>query len=437
MGRAITIVAALAIAVATLTPAAVQANPGNYDPRCRMCGPLTGVDLIGNLLLFVPLGVGLAIAGARRRTAVRIGAAFSLVVELLQLIVVPGRDPALTDLVANTLGTFVGVVVGGHWRTLIFPAQRASDRLALASGAAYLAVVMAVCWALGPSLPEGSWYLERGIGTRLRPSGQVLDARASNEPIIGDTMTSVPSVRRELLSGARVSVSAAVAPGPAQSTSLMQIITPSLDNIITIDRRGDDAAFFSRMRASDVRLQRVGVQLPGFFASSNGDTVRLAGARVGPRLEIAGERGGRASANALLLTPALGWALFVPVRAGLAGSAPDAGIAWTIALLLPFSYWAARSARLRAGAAARTPWHLTRLAVLGAGLGLVPLVMQIAPGRWWEWGAGLVGLVVGDLIVGALAAVAATRTDRGAHDYLSPASPPSAHVDRSASPSDR
>ena len=85
MGRAISIVAALAIAVATLTPAAVQANPGNYDPRCRMCGPLTGVDLLGNFLLFAPLGIGLAIAGVRRRTAVWLGAALSLVVEVLQL----------------------------------------------------------------------------------------------------------------------------------------------------------------------------------------------------------------------------------------------------------------------------------------------------------------------------------------------------------------
>ena len=74
-------VAMLAIAVATLMPAAVQANPGNYDPRCRMCGPLTGIDLLGNLLLFAPLGIGLAIAGVRRRTAVWLGTGLSLVVD--------------------------------------------------------------------------------------------------------------------------------------------------------------------------------------------------------------------------------------------------------------------------------------------------------------------------------------------------------------------
>jgi hypothetical protein len=259
----------------------------------------------------------------------------------------------------------------------------------------------------------------------------VIDARASNEPIVGDTMTSVPTVRRELLAGGRVSVTAAVAPGPAQATSLMQIISPSLDNIITIDRRGDDAAFFSRTRASALRLQRVGVRLPGFFASSIGDTVRLSGARVGPRLEISGERNGRSSVNALLLTPATGWAVFLPARGGLAGSAAFAGVAWTIALLLPFAYWAAWSARRHASASPRTAWHLTRVAVLVAAIGVIPLAMEIAPGRWWEWVAGLVALLIGDRIVAALG------TDRSGRDYLSPASPPPASVDRSASSSDR
>jgi hypothetical protein len=424
-------VAMLAIAVATLTPAAVRANLGTYDPRCPMCGPLTGIDLVGNLLLFAPLGIGLAIAGVRRRTAVWLGAGLSLVLELLQLTVVPGRDPALTDLVANTLGTFAGAVVGAHWRALLFPSRRASDRLSVASAGAYLAVIAGLCWALGPSLPEGSWYLERGIGTRLRPSGRVIDARASNEPVVGDTMTSVPSVRRDLLSGARVSVTAAVAPGPGQATSLIQIITPSLDNVITIDRRGDDAAFFSRMRASALRLQRVGVKLPAFFASSIGDTVRLSGARVGPRLEISGARNGRSSANALLLTPAMGWALFVPVPAGLAGPLPYAGVAWTIALLLPFAYWAAWSARHAAGAAPRTTWHLTRVVVVVAAVGVIPLATQIAPGRWWEWGAGLVALLIGDRIVAAMS------TDGSGRDYLSPAAPSPPSIDRSASSSDR
>jgi hypothetical protein len=244
-------------------------------------------------------------------------------------------------------------------------------------------------------------------------------------------MTSVPSVRRDLLSGRRVSVTAAVAPGAAQSTNLLQILTPSLDNVVTLDRHGDDAAFFSRMRARDVHLQRLGVRLPGFFAASMGDTVRLSGGRVGPRLEISGERKGRSSANALLLTPAIGWALFVPVRAGLTDSAPYAGAVWTIVLLLPFAYWAAWSARRDTGAGARTRWHLTRLVVLVTSMGLIPLAMRIAPSRWWEWASGLAALLIGD----RLAAAAGTR--RSADDYLSSPSRAPASGDRPAPSSDR
>jgi VanZ family protein len=399
VGLAIGVVAALAIAVATLMPAAIQPNPGNYDPRCRMCGPLTGVDVIGNILLFLPLGVGLAVAGLTRKAAVRAGAIMSVAIELLQLTVVPGRDPSLIDVASNTLGTFVGVVVGGQWRTLLWPSARASVALAAGAAATYIAIMAAVSWALGPGLPEGSWYLERGIGTPLRPSGRVVDARASREPIIGDTMTNVATVRRELLAGEPVSVTAAIAVGPAQSTSLLQIISPALDNILTIDRRGDDAAFFPRMRASDVRLQRVGVRLPGFFAASTGDTVHLSGRRVGARIEISGQRNGRSAANALLLTPGVGWALFVPVRAGLTTVPIVPGVAWLIVILVPFAYWAACAARRTSNA---TTWGLTRVVIVAVGAGLVPLAAALAPSRWWEWVAALAALLIGHALASGL-----------------------------------
>ncbi|HUQ79934.1 MAG TPA: VanZ family protein [Gemmatimonadaceae bacterium] len=393
VGLGIAVVAAIVIAVATLMPRVPAAHPGNYDPRCRICGPMTGVDLVGNVLLFMPLGAGLAIAGFTRRRAVQAGALASVAIELLQLAVIPGRDPSLVDVLANTLGTLGGVLIGAHWRTLVSPSRQASTVLAAASGAAYIAMIAAVSWALGPGLPEGPWYLERGIGTRLKPSGQVLDARASSEPMVGDTMTNVPTVRRDLLAGKPVTVTAAIAPGPSQATSFIQILDTSLDNIVTIDRRGDDAAFFSRLRGGSLRLQRIGVRLPGFFATSVGDTVTLSGARVGPRLEIAGERNGRASSITLLLTPGVGWALFVSFRGGLVTGTMLSDIAWTILLLLPFAYWSGRAARLTSP----LRWHLTRLGVACAGIGLVPLVFRIGPSHWWEWLGAMVALLAGHL----------------------------------------
>ena len=144
VGLGIAVVTAIVIAIATLMPGVPAANPGNYDPRCRICGPMTGVDLVGNLLLFIPLGAGLAVAGITRRRTVQAGALASVAIELLQLTVIPGRDPSLVDVFANTLGTLAGALVGAHWRTLVFPDRHASPLLAVASGTAYVAMIALV-----------------------------------------------------------------------------------------------------------------------------------------------------------------------------------------------------------------------------------------------------------------------------------------------------
>src|SRR5690349_4715229 len=120
-------------------PAVPAASPGNYDPRCRICGPVTGVDIIGNILLFVPLGVGLAVAGLARKRTVQVGALASVAIELLQLAVIPGRDPSLVDVIANTVGTLAGAFVGARWRMLVFPDRHTSRSLTVWSGAAFVA----------------------------------------------------------------------------------------------------------------------------------------------------------------------------------------------------------------------------------------------------------------------------------------------------------
>ena len=86
--------------MATLTPA-----PG--DPVgsrvCLICGANGGVDAILNVLLFVPFGAGLALAGVRFRWAILVVILLSACVETAQLFI-PGRDTSLGDLATNTIG---------------------------------------------------------------------------------------------------------------------------------------------------------------------------------------------------------------------------------------------------------------------------------------------------------------------------------------------
>jgi glycopeptide antibiotics resistance protein len=88
-----------------------------------------------NMLLFVPFGFALSqIFGSRRRTllklltlAVLAGAALSYSIEILQLYM-PTRDSAWDDVLANTLGSLVGMAIGLISGQLIFGKLSAWER---------------------------------------------------------------------------------------------------------------------------------------------------------------------------------------------------------------------------------------------------------------------------------------------------------------------
>ena len=71
----------------------------------------TVLEFLANVALFAPLGVLLILAWRRIPpwTAVVVGCAASVVIELVQL-AIPSRYSTLSDVIANTLGTAVGVL---------------------------------------------------------------------------------------------------------------------------------------------------------------------------------------------------------------------------------------------------------------------------------------------------------------------------------------
>ncbi len=107
--------AALLVGSATLWP---TDNPGSTATFCIVCGDLGGVDFVLNVVLFMPLGVGLRWLLGRWSLAALAGFGVTLLVETLQWRLIRGRDASLGDVLANTLGTIVGVwiaVEGPRW----------------------------------------------------------------------------------------------------------------------------------------------------------------------------------------------------------------------------------------------------------------------------------------------------------------------------------
>jgi VanZ like family len=113
IGRLLAVVGLLFIAAATLTPLPQQSAAAAATPLwCLVCGEDGGVDVLNNILLFVPLGLGLRLMRLRTSHVVLLAASVSLAIELLQLIVITGRDASLSDLLTNTLGSWTGALGG-------------------------------------------------------------------------------------------------------------------------------------------------------------------------------------------------------------------------------------------------------------------------------------------------------------------------------------
>ena len=92
------------------------------------------VEFVANILMFVPLGLLTALALHRRWwwTLLFLGTAFSAVIELCQLLLLPGRYSEVRDIVSNSIGFLIGAGVAVLLRLLI--AHR--DRLVIAEARA-------------------------------------------------------------------------------------------------------------------------------------------------------------------------------------------------------------------------------------------------------------------------------------------------------------
>ncbi len=101
LARAALAASALVIAALTLTPSSVPSTSAPFF--CLTCGAWLQ-DGLDNVLLFAPFGAALAALGLRRGGPVVVAAATSFAIEFAQYSALPGRDAALTDLIANTVG---------------------------------------------------------------------------------------------------------------------------------------------------------------------------------------------------------------------------------------------------------------------------------------------------------------------------------------------
>jgi hypothetical protein len=403
VGRILSIVSAAAIAIATLTPSGETRIPGSL---CLICGEVGGTDAVLNVLLYLPLGLGLAMSGVRPRRALFGMIAMTATIELLQWAAIPGRDGALGDVLTNSIGGALGFLLGQHLRAILFPTYSTARWLAAVWLCVWVGTQTIASYAFHPSPTDAKYY-----GQLLRPLGDgevAYPGRVLRATLAGDVLPDWD------LHDSHKAYLALAATGGA-SIAVQLVAERAIDGRAPIARVLDDhqqeefmlmalpgKLFFSvRTGAADLRLRPLTFSMPT-PARALPDTQHVH-ARYGPPYALLGEkwRGGSADRR-FRVTPASAWRLVTPVYTYADGSplANAEDTAWLFLLLAPAGYWLTWGMRARV-----TPRRMSTPIIIGSAAALVglgfatgPLWFHMAVPSWWEILGATGGLVAGALV---------------------------------------
>lgn len=395
VGIRIAVLAWLAMAALTLMPHPEQVAQAAATPvTCLLCGQFGTVDVFLNVLLFLPLGLGLALAGFSARRTVALCALTTLLIELLQMKAVPGRDASLSDLLSNTLGGAVGAFLAGRWRMFLQPTREQARHLALAWGLILIATWAGTAWALGLALPTGSrWYggwapefdnFQRFLGRPLliTAGGQaLLPGPTLDQHQVEDAINADPVLR----------FSAVLAAPPRGLAPIGAIVDGTHEEVMLVGQDGSDLVFRARMRAAILRLRAPEAFLPGGLAGGPGDTATASGGISGAAFELTATVNGHTLARRTPLNASWGWMLVSPAEARLTRLAAVTTAAWIAGLLGILAYWS-----LAAGGKGIAVVATTALLLLVG----IPHAAGFDPAGASDWLAALAGVGLGAVAAG-------------------------------------
>lgn len=385
----------IAVAVVTLTPTAADEQISFW---CLKCGERPAVDLLLNILLFVPLGVGLGLYGVHSRRAVFLALFCTCVIEALQLFVVPGRHASFRDILANFAGALTGYLLSRHWPILVSPSHSAARILATVAASLWLITQAFTAWAMVITPPPAPWwgqlqpshdrypavFTDRILGLSVGS----IQIRNSDQLPSGDT----DAIRKQLLAGASLRVVVANVDATRAEAPIAIISAGPVHDVVWWAQDGLDGIFSVAVRGTLLGLRTPSVRIANVVPNLRGDTVVLTGSYRSGRYELQAESRSGIRHRELRASPSWGWAFLLPFPLYAFGSTVIGLTAlYLAAVWCVLGYWNARSA----GAAnAIVPVAGMTLAIL-LGLGVAPVLFALPVAHWTEWLATIVGGAAG------------------------------------------
>jgi VanZ family protein len=299
-GLALSMTGLAAIAWLTLRP-----NPASLVVGPAPCCAAT--DLLFNVLLYLPLGAGLALLGIRPGSAVAAGGLLSAGIELAQRAWVPGRFASPYDVATNLAGCALGVLIVASWD------RRAAWWPFLAPP---LAVTVVLGWFLGgylaqPAIPgpapwRAEWAPESPGVAAFR--GQILDVRLQGTPIGAGPVANLSVLRARLAASRKVDFSATLVTGVAsakRSRLLEVVVGEGTVPFLVLDQEGGTLLAYQRTGLSWVGLRGPWLELEDALPLAAGDTVRVQLEATRRHLRLVADHAGAERESVLRLSPEL------------------------------------------------------------------------------------------------------------------------------------
>jgi hypothetical protein len=404
-GLVITIASLIAIGFATLMPELQAATESHF---CLVCGPLGGVSAILNVFLFVPLGIGLYLAGFPVKHALLGMLVLSVLIEAAQLLVIPGRNATIGDVITNTIGGALGFAVGRYAFTLLRPSPRGGLALTLGWSAVWLLTQTLSAFGFSPAIPTSEYYGEIAptLGHHEPFRGQVVRA-SIGDVVVPDTRFPDSRSVRELLLGGAIVTTTFVPAGPTGGIApIVRLADDSRREILLLAQNGSDLVFGVRTGAAVLRLRPPVFAAPDFVPAllrpENGSTAEeiTVGARYAARGVSISANGRTGHDLRIPITASLGWTMLLPFQWFIEGTRFElvATWVWIACLLFPIGYWGGGVVRLPrvhnpariwvAGAAGA-------IVLLSLGLIVLPEAFAMTAAPVSDWLAALTGMLVG------------------------------------------
>jgi hypothetical protein len=249
-------------------------SPAGYTPPltlrsflCVGCGMFDGSDIIRNWILFVPGGL-LAGLVLRPKWAWSIPICFTALIEIIQ-VGVPGREPALQDLVFNSLGGITGVILAR------FGLARWSQRVL--SGAAVVAWLAPLVLLVPKTTPfdlYGQWTPRFGNVAQYR--GRIVDASIDGLTIESRMVRDKETLDAAIIDRKPLRLLVATGPAPASWAPVFQIVDGEQQGVLELGALGPDLILRGRNPARVLKLDQPDARWSGAMSGvAVGDTVPI------------------------------------------------------------------------------------------------------------------------------------------------------------------